>query len=119
MTQAIDHDQRINALDIRHSVCVTAPAGSGKTELLTQRILNLLSTVDYPEQILAVTFTRKAAAEMRERLLDALRAAQSPQPPEQPHKQLSWQLARKVLLRDEAEGWQLMQQHQRWLFYTS
>ena len=77
-----DHARRREALDPRRSFIVQAPAGSGKTELLIQRYLGLLSTVDHAEEIIAVTFTRKAAGEMRERVLQALQDAQSGRVPE-------------------------------------
>ena len=56
------------ALDPKHSVVVEACAGSGKTWLLVSRIVRLLLDGAKPSQILAITFTRKAAQEMRARL---------------------------------------------------
>jgi len=103
-----DQQARSRALDPCTSFIVQAPAGSGKTGLLTQRFLVLLAGVEVPEEVVAITFTRKAAAEMRQRLLQALEQAQSNRPPEQDHERHTWALARRVLARDQEQGWQLL-----------
>jgi ATP-dependent exoDNAse (exonuclease V) beta subunit len=88
-----DAAARDEAVASNGSVLVQAPAGSGKTTLLTQRYLRLLAMVDAPESILALTFTRRAAQEMRRRVLDALSAAKSADCPQQLSRQ-TWDLAR-------------------------
>jgi len=105
----VDHGQRRQALDVAGSFIVQAPAGSGKTELLIQRILALLAVAATPEEILAITFTRKAAAEMHKRLLEAIERACSDEPPAQEHAAHTWTLARAALARDRELGWNLLE----------
>lgn len=108
MSVISDQPARRLALDPGRSFLVQAPAGSGKTELLTQRILALLGTVRHPGEVLAITFTRKAAAEMRQRLLQALERARDPSPPAADHARQTWSLARRALEQDRARGWDLL-----------
>jgi ATP-dependent helicase/nuclease subunit A len=103
----VDQAERRAALDPGRSFIVQAPAGSGKTGLLTQRFLRLLATVAAPEEVLAITFTRKAAGEMRERILHALDAAAETEPPADPFARETWTLARAARARDLALGWDL------------
>ncbi len=105
---APDQKQRRLAIDPRGSFIVQAPAGSGKTELLIQRYLRLLTVVEKPEAIVAITFTRKAAGEMLDRILSALRKALNGQPPEFPHERLTFDLATLALARNNECGWDLL-----------
>jgi ATP-dependent exoDNAse (exonuclease V) beta subunit len=102
-----DAHQRAQALDPRRSFIVQAPAGSGKTGLLIQRFLVLLARVAKPEEVVALTFTRKAAGEMRGRVLAALRAAREGVEPESDHAAHTLRLAAAVLERDASQGWGL------------
>ena len=61
------------ALNIEKHVCVTAGAGSGKTAVLVERYLEILRKGNTgPQNIVAITFTEKAAAEMKERVIEKL-----------------------------------------------
>lgn len=110
-----DQTQRQTALDVSRSFIVQAPAGSGKTGLLTLRFLALLSIARQPEDILAITFTRKARAEMLERILKALRLASEPQekPTDDAFIQQLTELGKQALARSDEQGWQLLQQPSR------
>jgi ATP-dependent exoDNAse (exonuclease V) beta subunit len=108
-----DADVREQALNPQQSYIVQAPAGSGKTELLTRRVLTLLATVDEPEDVLAITFTRKAASEMRLRVLNTLQAAASGVEPGNDYEKEGFALANAVLERDKQLDWQLLQNAQR------
>jgi len=103
-----DKDARIRALDTSASFIVQAPAGSGKTELLIQRYLKLLEIVDAPDSVVAITFTRKAAGEMRSRVLEALRNARAGIEPSAEHLRITYEIARRVLEHDARLGWQLL-----------
>ena len=108
MTQIqLDDDQRAreSALDPRSSYIIQAPAGSGKTELLIQRFLRLLVTVEQCDQVLAVTFTKKASGEMRARICQALESALHDPEPDMKHARLTWSLARDVIEHGTQMGW--------------
>ena len=108
-----DAKQRQQAIDPTQSYIVQAPAGSGKTELLTQRFLRLLGLVNAPEQIVALTFTKKAANEMRERILAALQLAALNTPATSAHQEQTLTYAMQALARDKMLDWQLLSQPSR------
>ncbi|MDO9205754.1 UvrD-helicase domain-containing protein [Methylotenera sp.] len=112
-----DEKNRSRALELT-SFIVEAPAGAGKTELLTQRYLKLLQTVNAPEEIIAITFTNKAAAEMRLRILDSLIRADNEDVPEQAHKQITYELSLKALQKSQENNWQLIENPARLRIFT-
>ena len=106
-----DEAARAQALDVTRSWLVQAPAGSGKTGLLIARFLALLAGVDRPERIVAATFTRKAAAEMQERIVRALREAGEALSRDHGDYDASLhRLARAALEQDRRMGWRLLEQ---------
>jgi ATP-dependent helicase/nuclease subunit A len=104
-----DQAQREQALDPTCSVMVQAPAGSGKTQLLTQRFLRLLGEVEDPSQIVAITFTRAAAAEMRDRILEKLEAAAMAPTVQSGDDSAVEALASRALERSCRLGWNLLE----------
>ena len=66
--QPIDQKTREEVVNPESSFLVQAPAGSGKTTTLARRILQLLTVVEDPKEIIAISFTNKAAAEMHEKV---------------------------------------------------
>ena len=70
-----DQSVRLEALSPGQSFHVESPAGAGKTSLLTARFIHLLALVDHPKEILALTFTNKAANEMQARIRFLLQQA--------------------------------------------
>lgn len=115
---AADVEAREDALDTRRSFIVQAPAGSGKTELLIQRYLRLLGEVENPEEVLAITFTRKAAAEMRLRVMQALQQAAAGDRPDQTHQEITFDAAAEVLRCDDRFGWALIENPARMRIQT-
>ncbi len=118
----VDQEHRELALDVSSSYIVQAPAGSGKTELLTLRYLKLLAICDQPEEVLAITFTRKAASEMRARILNLLRKVHEQSaahtdggqiPFDNPLEQQRYNTGRQVLDRNEELGWRLLENPSR------
>jgi ATP-dependent helicase/nuclease subunit A len=108
--ERLDDAARAAASAPQVSVLLEAPAGSGKTAVLTLRFLKLLALVDDPGEILAITFTRKAAAEMRGRVVRALRGELSA---EDPVGAMLRPAAAAALTHGAARGWQLQAEPER------
>jgi ATP-dependent exoDNAse (exonuclease V) beta subunit len=113
-TAGEDAAARRDSLETSRSIVLQAPAGSGKTTVLVARYLALLATATVPEEILAITFTRRAAVEMRNRVLMALRAADAgcASAPSAVAAELH-ALATAVVERDRHGNWNLRAQPSR------
>src|SRR3954451_17442889 len=103
-----DQAQRERALDPHRSILVQAPAGSGKTDLLTRRFLRLLAEVDDPAQVVAITFTTAAAAEVRHRILGELEKASGPALPSSDDEFSMDALAHRAMAHSRKLGWNLL-----------
>lgn len=113
MSAPVDNAARLQALDVKGSFIVQAPAGSGKTDLLIRRVLCLLLTVEQPEQVIAITFTRKAAAEMRNRIHKLLLAADRGDEVANDYEASARDMALQVLKRDAGQQWGLLSNPER------
>src|SRR5512139_4142745 len=96
LTPPADQAIRDQALNPAAGFHLEAPAGSGKTSVLLARFLTLLARVDTPEEMLALTFTRKAAGELRARVMALLWERQAPGPDASPLDLKLRELVQKV-----------------------
>ena len=92
-----DEQERLAALDTATSHHVESPAGAGKTLLLTTRFLKLLTEVRHPREIVALTFTEKAAREMQNRIAGYLRMAFADTPPASEFERNLYDLAAEAI----------------------
>jgi len=106
--QPPDQAERERALDAAKSILVQAPAGSGKTDLLTRRFLQLLAEVDDPAEIVAITFTKAAQAEMRNRILSEIDKAAGETAAQGDDEFAMETLAHRALERSRRLGWNLL-----------
>ncbi|MFZ3015802.1 MAG: UvrD-helicase domain-containing protein [Minisyncoccia bacterium] len=70
--KGLNKEQKEAAVHVNGPLLIVAGAGAGKTKTITHRIVNLIKQGISPDRILAVTFTNKAAKEMRERILNEM-----------------------------------------------
>ncbi len=110
-----DNKYRQQALDVSKSFIVQAPAGSGKTTLLINRYLKLLAIANVPENVLVMTFTNKAVAELKQRLYLILSqvANNNESVIDNYHTKQTYQLAKEVLLRSEELSWHILDNPER------
>lgn len=90
---------------VLESKLIKAPAGSGKTALLTNYFLKLLGVVEHPREIQALTFTNKAAQEMKNRIVDSILRVNSGFKPSNEYEKENYRLATEALRNSKAKGW--------------
>lgn len=103
----VDHQQREDALDISQSYLVKAPAGAGKTALLTNRTLVALSEADSLAEVVCMTFTNKAAQEMIDRIGLSISRAKKGYTPKNEFEAQNLALAKAALENSDKHGWGL------------
>lgn len=102
----VDSQARQDALKLE-SKLIKAPAGSGKTGLLTNYFLKLLGVVEHPREIMAMTFTNKAAAEMSDRIIESIARVKNGFTPSNDYEKENALLAKKALSNSQARGWNI------------
>jgi ATP-dependent helicase/nuclease subunit A len=95
----VDQEERGRALDPAGAFHLEAPAGSGKTTVLLDRFLTLLGLVESPDEVLALTFTRKAAGELRARVMQLFESPAEPGPEAPEHERRRLELVRRAFRR--------------------
>lgn len=101
--QALNAPQREAVLRTQGPLLVLAGAGSGKTKVITHRIVQLILEGIAPHNILAVTFTNKAATEMRERVFTLME--------QYPHTKTPWRDSRPTVTTFHALGVRILREH--------
>ncbi|MGP5159848.1 UvrD-helicase domain-containing protein [Pseudoalteromonas prydzensis] len=102
----VDSAARKSAMKLE-SKLIKAPAGSGKTGLLTNYYLRLLGLVEHPREIQAMTFTNKAVKELAERVITSIERAKSGVPPTNDFERENYELATKALSNSRTRGWNI------------
>lgn len=104
-----DQKSRAKALNVNESFCIEASAGSGKTAILLKRYLKLWPLVNNVSEILYLTHTNKAVREMRDRVVAALKQAQTGLKPNTAFEAELYVLAVEALKADKKRGWNVME----------
>lgn len=99
---------RKKSIDPNKSMLIEADAGCGKTEQMARRYLSLLANRAKPEGIFAITFTQKAASELKERIHKYLKMGTSDAPPKEQHLIETWELAKSAIAADTKNSWNLI-----------
>ena len=115
-TLPIDNKVRLGVLNANKSFIVSAAAGSGKTTLIEGRIMACLLHSNAPEEVLAITFTNAAAAEIRTRIIKLLECstpADLKYSKSEDTKELTKALAAQVIKHDAKMNWNLVKNPSR------
>lgn len=103
----VDKQQRQDALNLSENYLVKAPAGSGKTALITNRALVALSVADSLDEVVGMTFTNKAAKEMKDRIGLSISRAKNGYEPKNGFEAENIELAKAALRNSDKNGWGL------------